>query len=326
MTQFGDESPAAQNAASLGLQAALLAGDPGLAYGLISELMADGVSFDQLLFEVLAPLQRDVGTRWLRSDYRIAEEHAASAAVETVVALLTGSFDMPDDGLHDVVACAEGDDHSLPARMVAAYLTYLGWRVTFLGATLPAHDLTAYLNDERPAALLLSCSATANLIGARAGVRGAHEAGIPVVVGGRAFGADASRAKAIGADEWIGDPKMLDLIGESAWDIAAAESQALPADEATALAESVPALVEAAIASAPLEVSVTSAREDLLLLGQTLAAAVLVDDVTILEELIEWHRLRNRTQTNVIATDDMVARLAAQLPAEAAKAREFLTA
>lgn len=326
MTQLADESPAAQNAAALGIQAALLAGDPGLAFGLISELMADGVSFDQLLFEVLAPLQRDVGTRWLRADYRIAEEHASSAAVETVVALLAGSFDMPDDGLHVVVACAEGDDHSLPARMVAAYLTYLGWRVTFLGATLPAYDLTAYLTDERPAALLLSCTSTANLIGARACVRGAHRAGIPVVAGGRAFGADASRARAIGADEWIGDPKMLDLIGEPAWDIAAAESQALPEDEAMALAESVPALVEAAIASAPLEVSVTSARDDLLLLGQTLAAAVLVDDGTLLEELFEWHRLRNRTQNDVMPTDELVARLTAQLPAEASKARELLSA
>jgi hypothetical protein len=210
--------------------------------------------------------------------------------------------------------------------MVAAYLTYLGWRVTFLGATLPAHDLTAYLTDERPAALLLSCTSTANLIGARACVRGAHRAGIPVVAGGRAFGADAGRARAIGADEWIGDPKMLDLIGEPAWDIAAAESQALPEDEAMALAESVPALVEAAIASAPLEVSVTSARDDLLLLGQTLAAAVLVDDGTLLEELFEWHRLRNRTQNDVMPTDELVARLTAQLPAEASKARELLSA
>ena len=325
MTQLADESPAAQNAASLGIQSALLAGDPGLAYGLISELMADGVSFDQLLFEVLAPLQRDVGTRWLRADYRIAEEHASSAAVETVVALLAGSFDMPEDGLHVVVACAEGDDHSLPARMVAAYLTYLGWRVTFLGATLPAHDLTAYLTDERPEALLLSCTSTANLIGARACVRGAHQAGIPVVAGGRAFGADASRARAVGADEWIGDPKMLDLIGESTWDIAAAESQALADDDALALAESVPALVEAAIAAEPLEVSVTSARDDLLLLGRTLAAAVLVDDGTLLDELLEWHRLRHRTQGDVMPTDEMVARLTAQLPDEASKARDLLS-
>jgi methanogenic corrinoid protein MtbC1 len=325
MTETADESPAAQSAAALGIQAALLAGDPGLAYGLISELMADGVSFDRLLFEVLAPLQRDVGTRWLRADYRIAEEHAASAAVETVVALLAGAFDMPDDGLHVVVACAEGDDHSLPARMVAAYLTYLGWRVTFLGATLPARDLAAYLTEEPPAVLLLSCTSSANLVGARACVRGAHDAGVPVVVGGRAFSTDARRASAIGADEWIDDPTSVQGIADSAWDVSAAEMQALPDRDASALAQAVPALVEAAIAAGPLDVSVASARDDLRLLGETLAAAVLVDDATVLDEFLEWQGQRQRHQDDVLTTDDLVGRLSAQLPASAARAKGLLT-
>ncbi len=118
---------------------------------------------------------------------------------------------------------------------------------------------------------------------------------------------------------------MLDLISESAWDIQAAESQALPEDEAAALAEKVPALVEAAIASEPLGVSVTSARDDLLLLGRTLAAAVLVDDATVLEELLEWQNLRHRSHPDVLPTDELIARLSAQIPAEAPKARALLS-
>jgi methanogenic corrinoid protein MtbC1 len=326
MTNTSDESPAAQSAASLGIQAALLAGDPGMAYGLISELMADGVSFDRVLFEVLAPLQRDVGTRWLRADYRIAEEHAASAAVETVVGLLAGAFDMPEDGLHVVVACAEGDDHSLPARMVAAYLTYVGWRVTFLGATLPAHDLGAYLADEQPAVLLLSCSSTANLAGARACVRASHDAGVPVVAGGQAFGAGPGRARAIGADTWINDPTALEEVTDEGWDVVAAESQALPDDEASSLSEAVPAFVEAAIAAGPLEVSLASARADLRLLGETITAAVLVDDATVLDEFLEWQGQRHRHQNDVLATDELVTRFSAQLPASADRAKEMLAA
>lgn len=326
MTNRADESPVAQSAASLGIQSALLAGDPGMAYGLISELMADGVSFDRVLFEVLAPLQRDVGTRWLRADYRIAEEHAASAAVETVVALLAGAFDMPEDGLHVVVACAEGDDHSLPARMVAAYLTYIGWRVTFLGATLPAYDLGAYLADEQPAVLLLSCSSTANLLGARACVRVAHDARVPVVVGGRAFGSGPDRARAIGADSWISDPTALEEIAETGWDPVTVETQARPPAEASTLAEAVPALVEAAIASSPLDVSVPSARADLLLLGQTLAAAVLVDDTSVVEEMLDWQDQRHRHQADVLPVEDLVARFAAQLPTSAPRAKELLAA
>lgn len=326
MTYSASESPAAQSAASLGIQAALLSGDPGMAYGLISELMADGVSFDRVLFEVLAPLQRDVGTRWLRADYRIAEEHAASAAVETVVALLAGAFDMPDDGLHVVVACAEGDDHSLPARMVAAYLTYLGWRVTFLGGTLPSRDLGAYLADEQPAVLLLSCSATANLTGARACVRVAHDAGVPVVVGGRAFGPGPDRARAVGADSWISDPTAIEEIADTGWDIAAAEENANASEEPPSLHEAVPAIVEAAIASSPLDVSVSSARDDLRLLGETLAAAVLVDDASVLSEVVEWQEQRHRHQEDVLSSEDLVARFAAQLPSSAPRAKEMLAA
>ena len=326
MTYSASESPAAQSAASLGIQAALLSGDPGMAYGLISELMADGVSFDRVLFEVLAPLQRDVGTRWLRADYRIAEEHAASAAVETVVALLAGAFDMPDDGLHVVVACAEGDDHSLPARMVAAYLTYLGWRVTFLGGTLPSRDLGAYLADEQPAVLLLSCSATANLTGARACVRVAHDAGVPVVVGGRAFGPGPDRARAVGADSWISDPTAIEEIADTGWDIAAAEENANASEEPPSLHEAVPAIVEAAIASSPLDVSVSSARDDLRLLGETLAAAVLVDDASVLSEVVEWQEQRHRHQDDVLSSEDLVARFAAQVPSSAPRAKEMLAA
>ena len=112
--------------------------------------MDEGVPFDAVLFDYLGPVQREVGSRWQQADYRIAEEHAASTTTETVIALLAGSFDMDEAAPHVVVACAQGDTHSLPARMVSAYLTYLGWRVTFLGATLPAADLGAFLADEQP--------------------------------------------------------------------------------------------------------------------------------------------------------------------------------
>jgi methanogenic corrinoid protein MtbC1 len=324
---MADRAFGVQSLEALGIQSALLEGDAGLAYRLVSDLMADGVSFDQILFDVLAPLQRDVGARWLRADYRIAEEHAASAAVETVVALLAGSFDMPEEGTHVVVACAEGDNHSLPARMVAAYLTYLGWRVTFLGATLPADDLGAYLAEERPAALLLSCTATPNLLGARACIQAAHAAGVPVIAGGRAFGTDPARSRAVGADEWVGDPRRLDVLLEG-WDpdIAAAEASALTDEEARDLSAALRGCVETAVATDLGGASVATTRSDLLLLGATLVSAVLTDDASLVHEVLEWHRLRRSARDDLMPADDLVELLATHLPASATRAREMLTA
>jgi methanogenic corrinoid protein MtbC1 len=320
-----DSSPGDPGSFDLGIQAALLDGDAGLAYRLVSDLMAQGVSFDKVLFDVLAPLQRDVGTRWLQADYRIAEEHAASAAVETVVALLAGSFDMPADATHVVVACAEGDDHSLPARMVAAYLSYLGWRVTFLGGTLPALDLGAFLADEPPTALVLSCAATPNLPGARASIAAAHAAGVPVVAGGRAFGHDASRALAVGADRWLADPRELESLF-AGWspDIESSEATALRSPEAAALSETLPGLIAAASAGNPGDVSPASLRADLQLLGKTLIAAVLVDDSLIIEEFVAWHRTRFGAHDDVIPTNDLIDLMTVHLPDASPQARAML--
>ncbi len=111
-----------------------------------------------------------------------------------------------------VVACAEGDVHSLAARMIAAHLVFLGWRVNFLGPSQPADDLGAYLQANPPEALVLSCTLPAALPGARASIRAAHAAGVPVLAGGRGFGADGRRARALGADAWTADPREIDAI------------------------------------------------------------------------------------------------------------------
>lgn len=312
--------------ASLGIRSALLAGDPGLAYALISDLMADGTPMDDILFDVLAPIQRDLGARWLETDYRIAQEHAASATTETVVSLLAGSFDMPLDGTHVVIACAEGESHSLPARMVAALLAYAGMRPTFLGATLPADDLGAYLADEAPAALVLSCTAVHNLLGARDCVRAAHAAGVPVLAGGRAFGMDRTRSDRIGADEWVMDPRTIPELVES-WspDIEAAEARATGETEARELEALLPGLVERIIESSDHEVAVVSLRNDLSLLGRTLVAAVLVDDPSVLEHFFEYHEALHERHDNIIDTDTLVTLLLGALPAGATTARRLLT-
>jgi methanogenic corrinoid protein MtbC1 len=46
-----------------------------------------------------------------------------------------------------VVTCAEGEWHSLPARMVAEVLRLHGWQVTFLGASTPADHLRRLLTE-----------------------------------------------------------------------------------------------------------------------------------------------------------------------------------
>lgn len=181
-----------------------MSGDVGGLYRIASRLMDEGVPFDDLLFDYLIASERSVGQRWAQGDYLIAEEHAVTAAIETVISLLGGMFDHPPGAPSIVIATAQGDLHSLPARAVAAHLLFLGYRTNFLGANVPAADLHDFLEDDRPAALVLSAAMNTHLVGAREVIAAAHDAGVPVVVGGKAFGSDGRWSRAVGADAYVG--------------------------------------------------------------------------------------------------------------------------
>src|SRR4051794_35305122 len=71
--------------------------------------------------------------------------------------------------------------------------------------SLPAGDLQRALSHDRPIALALSCTLAKNLPSVEASIRAAHECGVPVIVGGRAFGQDSRRADRLGADAWATD-------------------------------------------------------------------------------------------------------------------------
>ncbi len=312
----------------LALHAALIGGDQGGAYGLVRDLMDEGVSFDVVLFDYLGAVQREVGTRWQQADYRIAEEHAASSTTETVVGLLAGSFDTDAEAPHVVVACAEGDTHSLPARMVSAYLTSLGWRVTYLGSSVPAGDLGAFLADEQPQALVLSCSLSSNLRGARASIEAAHGAGVPVVVGGRAFGHNDERASALGADAWMADPRGLDDLLRT-WDPDPVEAEAAVFDSGDLdVLEQLRYSTVAAVVDAlpPPEATLDAGllRADVNLLWDILSASVLVADPAVVAEFVSWHDSLAPESGRVIATRDLVAALRDQLPDEALVAHTYL--
>ena len=198
MTPNGSDESAIQ----LGITSAAISADAGALYRIASSLMDEGVAFDSLLFDYLLPAERAVGHRWEQGDYLISEEHAATAAIETVISLLVGMFDQPEEAPHVVIAAAQGDDHSLPGRAVSAHLLFTGYRITFLGANVLATDLAEFLEAEGPDVLVLSCTMSSHLVGAHSSITAAKEAGVPVVVGGRAFGDDDARARRLGADAW----------------------------------------------------------------------------------------------------------------------------
>lgn len=241
--------------------------------------------------------ERDLGSRWQQGDYLISEEHAATAAVETVISLLAGSFDQPEEGPSVVVATAEGDEHSLPARAISAYLIFLGYRTLLLGGNVVASDLGEFLQSDEPSALILSCAMSNHLPGARAVIRESHAAGVPVVAGGKGFGEEGRWAYKLGADAWVGSlGDVPDTLESWSPDIDASEAAAAdPVDELTGLLDNRPGLIGKA--RARLDDDLVEPRlnarvlSELGLILDAVGASLLVDDPEIIEELLDWQQV-----------------------------------
>ncbi|MET0697475.1 MAG: cobalamin-dependent protein [Acidimicrobiia bacterium] len=281
--------------ARLGVTAAALSGDSGGLYNIVARLMDEGIPLDSLLFDLLLPTERDVGSRWQSGDYLVSEEHTATATVETVVALLAGSLDQPEEGLHVVVASAEGDSHSLAGRAVAAYLLYNGFRTNFLGANVLASDLGEFLASEQPDALIISCAMTNHLLGARAVISQSHSADVPVLAGGRAFGETEAWATKLGADAWASHPRDIPGILQT-WvpDVRASESRARdPSQDLLKLIERRTSVL--ALAQEDLERRLEKApgprlRDELALLLGAVEASLLLGENELIVETLEWQQ------------------------------------
>jgi diguanylate cyclase (GGDEF)-like protein len=188
----------------------LAVGDAHGAIELVQGLMDEGVSLSEVVVDLLAPAQREVGRRWQVGAWSVADEHVATGVVDAVLAAAT--FRARRAGAAAgappvVVVCPDGEWHQLPARMAAALLGELGVDVTQLGPSLPTRDLVRALRGRHYVAAVLSCTLPTSLVAAGQMVRAAHEAGVPVLVGGAALGPDGRRALALGADAWAGSPQ-----------------------------------------------------------------------------------------------------------------------
>jgi methanogenic corrinoid protein MtbC1 len=120
-----------------------------------------GMSAEDLLLDVIAAVQHKVGAEWAANRITVAQEHAATAINERVIAALAHHPAGKPAAVHAgrvTVACVDGEWHALPARLLHEVLRLRGWQVDFLGAHVPTPHLIAHLHEHGPDAVALSRS------------------------------------------------------------------------------------------------------------------------------------------------------------------------
>ncbi|MDW3849869.1 cobalamin-dependent protein [Micromonospora sp. BRA006-A] len=267
------------------LDAADRAGAVALARG----LLADGFSVADVLVDLVAVAQREVGRRWLTGTWSIAQEHAATHVSEQVVDALGATAGPPRRG-HVVMACVEGEWHALAARIVTEVVRAAGWRVTFLGASVPARHLVSYLHQTGPDAVLLSCVQPNRLVRAARMVEASRAAGVPVLAGGPGFGPDGRWATAIGAAGWGASARdAVELLERPLFAAHTGAPPPPPDDAYVAVLHRRRELVRLALAAVdPPPESAEDVAAGIAHLVDALIAAVRVDDDRLLRDFVGW--------------------------------------
>jgi methanogenic corrinoid protein MtbC1 len=276
-------------------------GDGRAGVRLALDFIDNGVPSVDVIVSLLAAAQREAGERWLANRWSVADEHLVSGVSQKALDAIAHTIEPPDGARLIVVACAEGDWHSLPAQMFAEMLRAQGFAVAFLGASTPADHVGASLSRQRPDALAVSCNLAWSFGGVTRLVDAAHRHDIPVLAGGRGLGREPARAARLGADAWAAgvDGAVAVLRG---WQDEPPQVGAEPTTFSTAAARLDFSAAEIAgeafgslMAGYPpmsslSESQLDQTRDDLASITRVTAAARLVGDRTVLTDMLDWLR------------------------------------
>ncbi|MFR0357525.1 cobalamin B12-binding domain-containing protein [Streptomyces sediminimaris] len=285
---------------------AVVAGDEYTATRLVLRAVDDGLGAESVLLDVIAAVQGKVGQEWAANHISVAQEHAATAINERAVAALAlhpSARVSPTRG-RITVACVDGEWHALPARLLTEVLRLHGWQVDHLGAQVPAPHLISHLHHTGPDAVALSASIAGRLPTAHATITACQAVGVPVLVGGAAFGSEGRHAAPLGAQAWAPDARAAaDLLarrplprprrGQQAVDhlphladqeytLVARNSASLVRSVFTGLQEALPAM--RAYSDAQRE----RTAEDLAHIVEFLAVALYLDSEELFSQFLTW--------------------------------------
>ncbi|MEU9574201.1 cobalamin-dependent protein [Streptomyces massasporeus] len=188
------------------LWAAVRTGDEYAAVDVVTDALAAGLDAESVLLDVIGAVQHKVGLEWAANRMSVADEHAATAINDRVIAVLPARRPANSRG-RITVACVDQEWHALPARLVAETLRLRGWQVDYLGAQVPTAHLISHIHRTGPDAVCLSSSLPIRLPLAHSAITAVQAAGTPVMAGGLAFGADGRYARLLGADAWAPDAR-----------------------------------------------------------------------------------------------------------------------
>lgn len=201
-------------------ESALLAGDRHGARSLFGNCLDQGHSLVDAEMHMIQPALYAIGKKWQNNQVTVAQEHLATAIAQAVMSQALATCEAPpSNGRTVVLACVDGNNHTVGLQMVADAFQLSGWEVQYLGANVPTRALLDHLNQVKPDLLGLSVSFAQQLrvvkdVMARLAQANGN-ARVPVIVGGLAINQFDRLAGQLGADSWSPDARAAVVSGSN---------------------------------------------------------------------------------------------------------------
>jgi methanogenic corrinoid protein MtbC1 len=195
---------------SAAFESALLAGNRRDAGALLDRCLEQGHGLVTAELHMIQPALYSIGRRWQNNELSVAQEHLATAIAQSVMSVGLSQAAIPiSHGSRVLLACVEGNNHSVGLQMVSDAFLLAGWEVQCLGANVPTSALIRHLGEFKPNLVALSVSFAQQLrivkdIMSRL-TQSLGDARPPVIIGGLAINQFNPLACELGADAWSPD-------------------------------------------------------------------------------------------------------------------------
>ncbi len=168
----------------------LLEGDRVLSSKLINAYLDASGNLKDLYEKIVKTALYEVGSLWESNKIGVAEEHLATAIVESNLnELLERIVSEYQSNKKVVLACTENEMHQVGIKMVGDVFELNGWNTFFLGSSVPRFELIKFIKEKQPDILAISLSIYFNystFLQMLSELR-KHFPTLPIVAGGQAF-------------------------------------------------------------------------------------------------------------------------------------------
>ena len=134
-------------------------GDEDGAITLVNNILSHEVPMLEIYSEVFEWCIEKFGRMYIAGELDVAAEHAASSITERMMARVSQYYMPIKRGTSlAILGCVDGNWHEMGLRMIADALRNAGWKILYLGASVPTDSFIDTVTSFKPNLVALSCA------------------------------------------------------------------------------------------------------------------------------------------------------------------------